>query len=1057
MPSDLTRSTFDPENHYSSVRHQAGRLILDADLNEQRDIGLHDIRQARIDIIGRTGVPQDNPGLEIIANGTDLEIGAGVFYLDGIRVHWPAAVAFGEQAHAPVLSENLGLYLAVLHVWERPIDAIDDPHIREVALGGPDTATRTQVVAQVELLPVDPVGANPSCATVFPEWARLLAGSTVQLEVRLAEGTSDDPCSIPEDAGYRGLENQLYVIQAHDGNFDPQQANAQDPTSDPTFKWSRDSGAVVASWTAHDATVVLTIDRLGPGGTQGFAPGEWIEVTDEVLDLQQQPGLLASIASVGPDTLTLSDPDNTLAAALAGAFNPDAHPRVRRWDSTGARALAVEPGELGTGNVTADGWHRIESGIEIRFNSGAVRNGDHWLLPARTAALPGTQDRQLDWPVDPGTGQYALRSPDGHAHHYARLAVAQRTSTGWAVLDDCRPEFPPLTDLPDPTITDGCGEIGIEPGGDLQQTLLQLGVAAIGANGALVPAGSSSLALCFRPGEHAVGNLFFSGWTSLGLSGTGAAAVTLRGRLRVRNCEFVTCRDLGFVDVDADGNRIAAADDEANVLYRWRTRVVEIQEARDVTLERLHVDYLDPRWRLKDGQAVHVSTARDVRICDCVIRVPRGQNGIRVQNIDRTFITGNRLLQDWGLPIDTTTLSPPEQNELSSWIGRLLLDLDNVRHSTGPLVFFTGVSSKAGYDRRAFRVGFGPGTGQHWTGRAKVLGLLRPPGTRPDFLASNDLVANLPGGRGLRRNELRNELRSDRRNRRSRLSRISRGGGTTGGTTGPGAGPGDLRLVPDSTGDVRDELSSGAETLMGLLYTTLNLLQLLPGGTSSSPGDLRSVRFTLQHALQTRRAQLGAQLLAGSTDLPDRLRVLGTRLVGPGGWQVGLGGTGIRVAIVNEQAFLRGAIHISGNWVENFAVGIEATWRQDGVAMTDIQRIDICDNSLRLHSPLLPVQRGGIIAGGARRIRVEGNDIDVLEGSSYALSRSRGWFVGVDGIRLRGRHGAWVAARNNHIRGCAVGIRDVGTTAVDALDPAPAVVSVKADNAFVGCDTEVIG
>ena len=38
---DITRSSFDPDRHYSSVRMQQGRVQLDADWNEQLDIQLH--------------------------------------------------------------------------------------------------------------------------------------------------------------------------------------------------------------------------------------------------------------------------------------------------------------------------------------------------------------------------------------------------------------------------------------------------------------------------------------------------------------------------------------------------------------------------------------------------------------------------------------------------------------------------------------------------------------------------------------------------------------------------------------------------------------------------------------------------------------------------------------------------------------------------------------------------------------------------------------------------------------------------------------------------------
>lgn len=984
MSGDFTRSTFDPGNNYSAVLHEAGGLVVDADLNEQRHISLHDIRQARIDIIGRAGAPQDAPGLEITPVGGGLQIEPGRYYLEGIRVDWPQALSFVDQPHAPELPTEPGLYLAVLHVWERPVDAISDPSMREVALGGAAPSIRTQVVAQIELLPVTSESTTPTCATEFPEWDELLGAVGPRMQVRLSEGTSDDPCSIPEDAGYRGLENRLYRMEVHNGNF-------ADPAATPTFKWSRDNGSVVASWVAHDGGVEVTVDRLGPGGTQGFAPGNRVELTHDGWILAEQPGLMAVVHEVGANVLTLEDPGGTLGAELAAAFAGAAQPRLRRWDSAEVRPLEVTPPELGVGDVTPDGWIRIESGLEVRFEDGVARPGMYWELPARTAALPGTDDRQLDWPIDPATNEYASRPADGPAHHYGRLAVLSLDGSGWSVIDDCRPTFPPLTDLPQAGGDGGCGEVAIEPGTDVVSYLLARELARLDGSGALSPApspASDSLSLCFRPGDHAIGNLAFSAWRSLRLTGTNERAVTLHGRIRARRCSNVELRGLGVIDRGLEGERIAAVDDDGDFSYRWRTRVIEVREITDaVTIERVHVDYSDPRWQLKDGQAIHVGAARDVRVRDCVLRVPRGQNGLRIQDVDRAIIEDNRLRQDWGRRISLDSLSGPERRELDSWVGRLLFDIDSIYSRTEDYRAFFSHRIQPERDRRAYRVGFGPGDQRHWSAHATVLGFSRQ------------------------------------------------------------------RLTGDVTA-VRAALRDSAATLMENLDARWNFREFLPAGISTAPADLRATRHTIQHRVQTRRARLGRSIVSRRL-LGPMLRDLRDQLIDNGWWLVGLGGTGIRVAITGRTDSLPGAISIRGNWVEDFAVGIAATMRQAAVGQAEIQRIDVVDNALRLHSPLIPVQRGGVIAGGARRIRVDNNDIDVREGSSHSLNRSRGWFVGVDGIRLRGRAGAWVGARGNHVRGCAVGLRSMYSEAPEPLDDSPTRVDAIADNAFVGCDFDL--
>lgn len=989
MSGDFTRSTFDPDKNFSAVLQQAGGLVVDADLNEQRHIEIHDARQARIDIIGRAGAPQDDPGLEVTASGGGLQIGSGRYYLDGIRVAWPEDLDLTDQPHGPELPTDSGLYVAVLHVWERPIDAISDPSIREVALGGAAPSIRTQVVAQVELLPVTSESETPVCATDFPEWEALLSATGPRMQVRLAEGTSDDPCSIPEDAGYRGLENRLYRVAVHDGNFDATAPGAEDATATPTFKWSRDNGSIVASWVAHDGAVEVTINRLGPGGTQGFAPGDRIELTHDQWLLTEQPGILAVVDAVGADVLTLEDPGGTLGAELAAAFGAGAQPRVVRWDSAAVRPLAVTPAELGTGDVTADGWIRLESGIEVRFDDGVSRPGMYWEIPARTAALPGTDDRQLDWPVDPGTGEYAWRPADGYAHHYGRLAVLSLGDGGWSVLDDCRPTFPPLTDLPQGGGGEGCGEVAIEPGTDVVTLLLATERAVLDEAGALVPGpASDSLALCFRPGDHAIGNLSFARWRSLKLTGLDARATTLHGRVRIRRSSSVCVRGVGLIDRGLEGQTIPAVDDTGDFAYRWRTRVLEVRQATDVTIERVEVDYSDPRWRLKDGQAVHVAEVRDVRVRDCVIQVPRGQNGIRIQDVDRALVEDNRLLQDWGRRIHVDSLSAPERRELASWVGRMVFDFGAVHSRTHTYRAFLSHRRQRLFDRRTYRVGFGPGDERYWGSRASVLCFSAP-------------------------------------------------------------------ALEGTTAEVRDQLHSGAADLMAAVEAQWDFRRVLPAGTSTSPLDLRVVRHATQGTLQNHRTRLGAAMLSGHELVPilDSLR---DRLVVGGRWLLGLGGTAIRVALTGRAESFPGAITIRGNWINDFSVGIEATIRGQVVGQAEIQRIDIVENALRLHSPLIPVQRGGIIAGGARRVRVDNNDIDVREGSSHSVNRSRGWYAGVDGIRLRGLAGAWVGARGNHVRGCAVGLRSVHNPAPEPLDPSPTRVESYDDNAFVACDIDFV-
>src|SRR5688572_15826482 len=97
MHGDLSRFRFDASRRYSSVRFQQGRLVLDADQNEQTEIFLRDVRGAREDLIGETGTPEHAPGFAISVNGAALRIGNGRYYVNGVRVELGAAIDLTAQ------------------------------------------------------------------------------------------------------------------------------------------------------------------------------------------------------------------------------------------------------------------------------------------------------------------------------------------------------------------------------------------------------------------------------------------------------------------------------------------------------------------------------------------------------------------------------------------------------------------------------------------------------------------------------------------------------------------------------------------------------------------------------------------------------------------------------------------------------------------------------------------------------------------------------------------------------------------------------------------------
>jgi len=161
MKGDFSRlNLFDPLTQYSRVMQQQGRVQLDADWNEQADILLHYLRTLAADLIGPFGAPANPDGtagtgfkLGLTGSGdqADLTIAEGRYYVDGLLCEAKGA-NYSTQPNPPDQPKLPAKpFLIYLDVWERHVTYIQDDSIREVALGGADTATRAQVVWQVRI------------------------------------------------------------------------------------------------------------------------------------------------------------------------------------------------------------------------------------------------------------------------------------------------------------------------------------------------------------------------------------------------------------------------------------------------------------------------------------------------------------------------------------------------------------------------------------------------------------------------------------------------------------------------------------------------------------------------------------------------------------------------------------------------------------------------------------------------------------------------------------------------------------------------------------------
>ncbi len=457
MKGDFSRLTFNPNKHFSRVLMQQGRVLLDADWNEQSDLFLHHLRLLTRDLIGPHAGPAGALGFEIKPLGPeDFSIGAGRYYVDGILCENEApGLTFRTQTDYPQPQEGAlsgGRHLVYLDVWERHITWVEDDSIREKGLGGPDTATRAKVVWQVKTLPLSERAAQ-DCQSLQREWESLVRQlwqpenrGRLKARAKITEGDdAKDPSTIPPGPGYRGSENRLYRVEIHRAGeaWAPDEAGGYQAA---TFKWSRDNGSIVFPIQSIEGGRV-TLEQLGRSGDLGLQPGDLVEVLEDGDVLRARPGLLLEVLAVDQETGTV---DLALRAGqeLPG-YEAEKHPLLRVWDHAGDPSGDPEAGRARRARDSAlalqeGAWLHLEDGVQIYFEpapgggTGHVyRTGDYWLIPART------ETADVEWPRGKSDrGELAAKAlpPHGVPHHFAPLAILEFEGRQMEVRD-CRCQF----------------------------------------------------------------------------------------------------------------------------------------------------------------------------------------------------------------------------------------------------------------------------------------------------------------------------------------------------------------------------------------------------------------------------------------------------------------------------------------------------------------------------------------------------------------------------------------------------------------------------------------
>ncbi len=395
--------------------------------------------------LGPVSVETD-PARDLTIHGGDgTAEGAGRYYGDGLAAVKESSGSYLQQhelpqadptALEPVNENSRRIDWAYLDLWERPVGFIEAPPLREVALEGLDTCTRTQLVAQVRLLRGVPSAlanepAPPASAFAgLPRWGRGTL-STRDLPAAVADPCAD-PCEPAIEGPYLGEGNRLFRVEIQQAG-DIGLANA---ATTAIAKWSSENGAVATP---------LTTDALAGASSalvenpDLFAIGDLIELSDDLVELVTGPyedrinhrahqrGHMRRVVTVNRATRRISwdeaaSPEPALHAPLPLDMRLAYHAKMTKWDGL----LAVTAGDL-----------TLADGVTIAFGGGGFIAGDYWQFATRTV------DRSVERLIE--------APPRGIRHaFYPLAAIHRRREAGQPEVvfaEDLRQRFAPLPQL----------------------------------------------------------------------------------------------------------------------------------------------------------------------------------------------------------------------------------------------------------------------------------------------------------------------------------------------------------------------------------------------------------------------------------------------------------------------------------------------------------------------------------------------------------------------------------------------------------------------------------
>jgi hypothetical protein len=582
--SDIARISFDPTRQYRSVVLQQGRVTLEADSNEASRIASEALRLETIDIIGPAGTPDDGYKVGLDPAGK-VAVLPGIMYVGGWRCELDQPVELDNQPDWLNMPQQRfeGPTLVALLVTEQSVCAVEDQPLREVALGGPDSAARTRLMQHFLRLPSRGEKCDIAAkevatlldqdgVTLDPNTLQLISSATLQVGFVPPVGPPD-PCDPPAQGGYLGADNQMVRVTVID--FKPQNGTG-------TLLWGWNNASILYRG-APSGPQALALTPIPIDAEHSPQQNQAVEILLTEADLLDGNDIAALSGQVAMLTQAY-DPDTNLMSLPAGFTLPGTNRPlfVRLWQAT-------VPFTSGT-PVALDAASGLSVSVTMTALPSHIAARPYWHFAVRptTPTLVYPQ-RYLERP----------QRPDGPRQWLCDLAVIFAfAGQEFRLLDDCRKHFCNL----EKACTGGCCcSVTVKPADAANlQTIIDAAVDGAAGN---------PVTVCLSPGNYALTAPLALGRKHAGITieGCGGGATFqaaarseanfLDGMIVLTESQGVTLRGITFkpplVPFDTAGGELAGLT---------RTQLLTLQIDLD-------------RWLVSIG--VRGVLSRDVTIAEC--------------------------------------------------------------------------------------------------------------------------------------------------------------------------------------------------------------------------------------------------------------------------------------------------------------------------------------------------------------------------------------------------------------------------------------------------------